>query len=414
MKKIIFLTYGISGCGGGQIYISNQIDFYDSLGYTSYIYYHLTGEIILSRFKSFGRACYIPELKYPVNYFTESKWLSIVEKIKKSINYNKDDEILIESNSINHAMWGELLASKLNAKHFFYILGENDIIPTEDIYRFLRFKLSRKEIAGIVSKSIPNMFVKFETINEDESYSLLASARTWWEDYDVEAIDSLPKSDYTVGLFSRLEKPFVLPSLTELSQFIKKNNALSFNVIIVGDSDNKKIATDIRMLFDGISNVNLVMTGVLSPPPMRYVKKCDLCLGSSGCAKLSNSFGRLTISFDGNDGQPIGILNYTTDNSLYRDTEEMIPLETLLEDIFIYRKYPFSYNVPKVTIDNRHYSELHHRFIEESCSNKVYYDMGLIRSSIFDKKNGTMVVIKNFIRGLIGMKLYKQLHDLLN
>lgn len=411
-KKIVLLTYGIAGCGGGQTHISNQIDFYEDLGYKVYVFYHLIGKIVLPKYKTFKSAFRLPELNIPISYFSSFKQSSILKRILKCINYSKEDDVIIESNNINQSMWGELLAKKISAKHFFYILGENDQIQSLDVYKYLRFKLSRKEIAGIVQQSIPNLFQNFEEITENESYSLVASAGTWWEDYDVEAIDSLPDADYNIGLFSRLEKPFVLPTLASLSRFCVLHRELSFNVIVVGGTDDKRIINSILDLYGGINNVNLVMTGPLTPPPLRYVQKCDLCLALAGCANLSDMFGKLTISFDGNDNQPIGVMHFTTNESVFRKTEKIIPLNDWLEDVFIHHRYPFTYQAPEFKLNNRYYSELHHNFIKQSCHSKVYYDMDMIKGSYADRLNGYYAVIKNTIRSIIGVKFYKFLHDI--
>ena len=65
----------------------------------------------------------------------------------------------------------------------------------------------------------------------------------------------------------------------------------------------------------------------------------NVFVSSSGSCYVSNSLGIPTIPIDSNDHKPIGVLDRTTKNVIYRDYEPQVELKKLLDDILIKRIY---------------------------------------------------------------------------
>ena len=128
MKKYIFLTTSIAGPGGIQCYVAAKAKFLTTQGWDVKVIssmYPNTECMIkdLNRYNNEG----IPELSTPPFCLSRKTVKTNLNKMvnmidcKNSLDY---DEIIIESHEAPHAFWGEILAQRVNAKHYFYTMNE--------------------------------------------------------------------------------------------------------------------------------------------------------------------------------------------------------------------------------------------------------------------------------------------------
>ena len=399
-RKYVFLSYGIGGVGGGQNYLRNRSELYKEEGYKVYLAYTLYDP--KCDFWVFDAVKRIQAIGQPINIF--GKWYinRVINQFMNLIDYHEGDDIIIESNNKYIAFWGEMFANACHGKHFFYILGENDIINNHFENVFFGFKLDRKEIAGIHQDSIKKFFSKFRMIENSDSYHINATAQICFKNYCVPQLEGLSVCDYSIGLLSRLDKPFVIPTLIDLIVFFDEHKEKKFNLIIVGDG-NEIIVQKIKKLYNEIDNVNLIFTGAIEPLPTQYPELCDVCIGTSGCAWMTHMYGRITVSIDGEDFKPIGVLGHTTENRLFRLKEPIIELNVILNQILFEKKYPISHQPIKSESLREDNHKLHHDYILRSSKEKQYFDLGSYKKV---STNGIKFIIKRAFEDLIGSRLY--------
>lgn len=410
MKKFVLITWGIAGIGGGQIYTNNRCKYYKDCGYDVYVCHLLDGDILLPGLDTI-RHILIPELRFNVGAFSRRRVKRIVKRISDFVGYSDEDDILVESNSIAQAQWAELLAKTIHAKHFYYILGEHDRADDEILTSFAMFKIKRGEIAGITDRSVPNLVKASDIIRDGREFRIVAPLRVEVVDYAVPVLNNLSPVDYTIGVMARLEKLFVRPTLASLASYCKKHHEKTFRIIVVGDTEKASVKEQIKSLFSDIPNVIILMVGYLSPIPRKYVDICDLCISSSGCASITNFEGTLTISIDAKDCQPIGILGFTTKESVFRKDEPIAPLGDLLDEIFIEKKYPYhrEKTIRNYTIQNLMQAEVD--YINNSCLEKEYFDF----SNAFNwqsRKRGIKERLYQFVKDKFGSKAIRVIHKI--
>ena len=155
------------------------------------------------------------------------------------------------------------------------------------------------------------------------------------------------KDSITICSIGRLEKPFVYPMCCDLLAFIKEAPNFHFTVIFLGGSRLRKDKKRIEHLFSEIKNCTLCITDFLYPIPESILKKSDVCISSAGSARVSAKLGIPTISIDCEDYKPIGVVNYTTKNTVKRDNEKIRSLSDWLREILIEKKYKKHWIPPK-------------------------------------------------------------------
>jgi hypothetical protein len=372
-KIFIFLTANVMNTGGGPRYILAKKHFLEKQGWNVLVISVQNDGVILPGLEEYKQ--------WTISAFSwrpSSCSKSVVGNICKRIceQYKNSDRIVIESHQPIGAEWGELIAKKIKAKHIIYLLDETPIMQKNAV-SFMKFKHSRREMAGIADKVIPFLFHGVKEIKNEENYVLLAAGTTdnVVEDYEFPLFNSLPQADYNIGSIGRLEKPYVMSMCSEIVVFAKKHPDEKINVILIGGSDEHKIKNIKNKISEG-KNINLLITGSLSKIPKSFFDLTDVVVASSGSAMVACQAGALTISLDANDYKPLGILGYTTQEILFRKTPAEFSLSELLEKILI-EKYDENLQFTKLSILKESTEDVfqkHMDFIENSGEEMVYFN----------------------------------------
>ena len=345
MKLYVFMATSICSIGGGSLYYKNKIKYLEEKGWHVLIFSFVKGKPSLSRLMSY-EDCIMEELKFPPYLYTKKKRVKILIQVLKKINSEQYNQIIIESNHTPASMWGEYIASQTGAKHFIYALNEKDNKLGEEYLKFLKFKLERRELAGIVKQTVGNLLSSYMVISEQQHYVLGACPGGAISNVeDVEFSDPrIQEGKINVLSLGRLEKSYILPILQEFCDYANKNMGLKFNLLILGS--NFQIEKSIVSMFTDVKNVNLIFLGSLFPIPLKLLKLVDVNIASSGSAGLTHKFGIPTISVDGNDYRPIGILGYNAHNRLFRGEDEPIrDLADLLDLILVKRTVEKNFHI---------------------------------------------------------------------
>lgn len=375
MKSYIFLTSNLHVVGGQQLYVTSKAKWLKNNGYRVNIIAAAKGKIYINDLKQY-KDNIIEELSIIPHWFNNRKRNSIIEKIIGIIGEINDD-IIIESNSQNLSVWGEIIAKILNAKHLFFSLQEKNTFRTKDLYEFLTFKLKRGELAGIKEEAFRTVF----RYNWESVPKLRAYMNNIPEDYEYELLNKLKPARYTIGMIGRLGKPFVLPVIKEINEFVSHHKDDSFNLIMIGGSSNKKHYKRIKSYCKKTNNLNVYVTGFIYPIPLQLIQIPDVFISSAGSSIISANYNKITISIDSQDYNPIGVLGITTQNTIYRNSDEpIIKLDNLLGEVLMNNKYKQEEINLKVPIFNPDYSD-HIEFLNKSADEIDYYDFNFNKTN---------------------------------
>ncbi len=402
MRLYVFITTSLSNMGGAQMYMRNKLLYLRNNGWSSTIVSGQGQNITIPELKEFR--CFYPELGFPIHYFSHRRQEKVLKAIVEGLLPGKYDEIVVESSSITTSTWAEEIARRIGARHLAFILQEQNRVSNIHLQQFFKFKHQRKELTGIAPNSLYDMFLPFSPISKDESYWLSASCSNVEADIDHPLLHKIDSSKYdaVVGLFSRLEKPFVEPTLQQFCKFALTKPSMKFLLLCIGNAPRgSNVVKRITDIVSTSSNVELLITGYLYPVPTKLLEVCDVILSSAGSCECSKRSGVPTISIDANDFMPIGILGKTTNRLTFRtDSEQPVELGLLLTQILIekcYSKVEPSYQSGMPDF------KAHIDFLSKANPEINYYDIYSIKPEDFTEKRIAMLL------SLIGPRMYLNL-----
>lgn len=400
MKQYVFITPSLSNMGGAQMYIRNKILYLRNNNWRVDVVSSQGTNIIIPELLEFQS--FYPKLFFSPFYYTKKTQKNLIQSVisRLAINKDTDDDVIIESHTIATSLWAEMIAQQIHSKHIVYLLNESIIVANQGTQSFLSFKYNRRELAGIKESSIRDMFAPFSKIPLERSYYLSALSNNVEADIGCPFVNQIDKTkyDFIIGLFSRLDKPFVMAAISSFLSFAESNKDKRFLLLLIGDAKESRIHKKLSNLMSEIPNVEFIVTGYLYPVPIRLLELADVFLSSAGSSRVCQRSGIPTITFDGRDSKPIGILGKTTQNSVFRDeTEEALDLQLLLKQVLVEKK--FKRTLPQSNFGHPDYQN-HMDFLTQSDKSQKYYEVGTIHVESVKEK-----MIK-----IIGPSAYYKLH----
>lgn len=406
MKRYLIFTGTIMNMGGAQMYISNKVKYMKSLGWNVEVFSGLQGRILLNNLQPYSSTVYT-EMEWPPNYYNARKREQIINKIVTRINSAADDEVVIESSTGHMAAWAELVASRIKAKHFCFLLDERFDFDKAFV-DFFRFKTKRHELALINKKSAQLLFGE-----ATEDVSILAAAcNNVIEDIRDERFEAVPYQDfdYVVCSLGRLNKGYIPTVIDGFRSFALAHPEKKMAYIFIGDQPEfftPDMRVVIREKFENVNNATVFQMGYVYPIPENFFEHVNAGVASAGSSRVLWNRNIPTISMDAKDGQPIGILGYTTTNTLYHDQEEIKSLQELLSMILVDDWIQGKPYTPFMIKDYEEYLKEHLTFISKMPAKQEYYDVVSVR--ITDKKNR----LRRDVISTLGLRNYKRLKGLL-
>lgn len=401
-KKYIMLINRIGGMGGGQMYVNNKLSFVSSLGWQPMVFFAVSSEIVISDLRAYEKNVFEKMILPPMVYSKKTVDKVIAQVIENIGDY---DEAVIETGCAPMALWGEILAKKLNCKHMVHLLDEHldKSVPVEYL-DFYKFKHGRGELSGINSSSLKILFRNSPMITDNNAYYLSSLCSNVVLETENDILN-IPKEGISLGCIGRLNKEYVDVVAKCFYKLALKYQEKYFNIVFIGGSEDESYKNKIADLFSTLSNVNLIMSGALYPIPSATLKKITLFVSSAGSARVSYGVDIPTISIDTNDLKPIGVLGYTTHNSAFRKDEPAIDLNYLMEQILFndYLKGVAYTPAPPVLLESL---KKHIDFLERSDDSKEFFDIDTLQASKADKK-------KHYLYVLCGPDFYLKLRAFL-
>ena len=324
MKTYVFITRCICGIGGAEQYIYNKVKYLESQGWRVLVFSGRHGEILIHEFERFTPLI-IPTLEWCPECYSNKEVQEVIQRITAEVGDCNGDACIIESNSVIRAVWAELVAERLHARHLAIILQEKHAYSA-DIKRFLRFKYDRHELAGITVISVKQMLADDQLETRDDT-RIVAYCNNVIVDCDDRCSPLLNKNaDYTFASIGRLEKPCVLPIVYGFRSYFQSHPSQQFNLVMIGSSPVKNRADQIREVLQTCNNVNLVFTGNVYPIPHSFVENVDVFVSTAGSSNATYRVGRPTVKVHPVTGEPIGVIGLDFDmkeKSMYDSTAGM-------------------------------------------------------------------------------------------
>lgn len=334
IMKYTLVAFEIINMGGEQQYCRNKLKAMSDLGYKVNLISATDGTVYIEELKPYSKNVF-PELKYPVFCFSKRHVMRVVDHIASMIG-ECDNNSIIESVNIATAEWSELIAQRLRCRHVCFALDEAfTVSPSESSY--LKFKYDRRELVGIAVQTLQIMFKGYYNIPDNESYFFDAACTNVLADYSYSPewlSKAKTNSSVIIGSIGRLEKGFVIPALKQIIQYIENDKENLYTIIMIGGTEDKVIEKKIKLLFKDVSNAELFITGYIYPLPISLVSSLDVCFSTASSTLITAiDIGIPTISVDTFTGQPIGILDYTTTETMYADENDTTTFRDLLDRI---------------------------------------------------------------------------------
>ena len=339
--KYVILTYQMAGFTGAPSYVNNKVKWLkehdvDTVVFDNYGGLFINKEIVLEYLLPYKNNRML-ELFFPPSYFTKRQRTRIIERLLMTVGDAED--CVVESNSPRLALWGELLAERLGAKHLILNVGEQLSIHNNEEFGFLDFKLNRHELFTIKPQTIINMFKGYRTISDDEAQNAFfaASMGVKAEDVPMPELDDLPEAKYIILSFGRY-KPYFDNMVKGVVEFSEKHSEDSVNFLIMGDV---ALPPQTEKMLESAPNLFVKFIPSKRPVPKAVFDYSDVVIATAGCANLSYKTGAKTISMDVNTCLPLGVMGYTTIDSVYSSNKEQPHYDVcnLLEDVLVHRLF---------------------------------------------------------------------------
>lgn len=339
--KYIFLTYSIGGISGCPSYVSNKTRWLKEKGWDVVVFDHLGTfrrkvDIKLENLRKFENNRMM-ELFFPPAYFSHRQRQKILGKLIDTIG--KDDKYVVESNTSRLALWGELLASMIGAKHLIMEVGEHLDIKNEKEFSFINFKFGHNEWFSINPGAAKLKFAGWRELTEEEAkdHTFSASMGVVLEDVPMDELSNLKRADYNILSFGRRKSYFDV-MFEEIVRFAESCPGSRVIFIIMGAVELKE--SDIKLL-NRATNLSYFLIPSQRPVPKVVFDFCDVVIATAGCANLSFRNGYKTISMNVERCTPLGVMGYTTINSVFENEgiNDNVSLCSLLQDVLVNKIY---------------------------------------------------------------------------
>ncbi len=361
MKRYILLSTFFD-MGGGQLYTRNKTDYLKKNGWKVDVYTGRTGQLMLSEMSEYENN-YYKELNFSPFYASPKRRKEIIDIISQDRDY---EEIVIESAKQPMALWGELIAANLGAKHVFFDLDENFPVYDKWYYEFIDFKHQRRELAGIMPFSLIRMFNKYKEVSATECYSLKFLCENTISEQNNYVMEGIAKTDINFGCISRLDKDYIIPMMEEVVKFSQAHPQLSVSFVLVGDSTCPSILERLKAIASQAEHMRFYALGYLSPIPKALIDYVDYFIGTSGSAVMTAAAGKITIAVDTVTCVPIGIIGYDIDTGIFADNNAQHTLFQYLEHLH------FQADKNKITSKIRANKNLFFDYMEEFHSHMAF------------------------------------------
>lgn len=304
--KTYIMMFGIANIvAGGPIYNANKIKFLEQYGWNIVVFPIDSGKIYIKPLEKYNnKSCDF--IRFPPCIFCEQQVERFVEQMACSIPVS--DQLIVETGTDYTALWGELLANRLKARHIIMFLDEKNENVNEYSSQFYEFKYKRNELYSISEKSLIHIFSPYFDIEYPEKNVWNAWCTNSVENIESDIINKLPTADYMIGSIGRLDKSFVSNIIEGICAFADEYEEKSIGCCLFGGADDKTIS-NIKKEIRLHRNIILYISDYIWPIPKLIFPKFDVFVSGAGSANVSANMGIPTINMDVITNEPIGFVD---------------------------------------------------------------------------------------------------------
>lgn len=402
-KKYVVMMRSFCVVGGGQQYLYQKAETLERAGFEVVGICGVGGKARISQLERFEKNC-VDGMCYSPCFYNKRDQEKIVNEAIAIIDPHDDEEIYIESATASFALWAEMIAKKLNCRHVCFDFEEIFIHFTHSQCEFMDFKHKRKELLGITSNSLPLMFKGYKEVPPEEAYCYSAMCSNPVADVESPLVDEISKHQVVIGTIGRANKPYLIPCLEKIAEYINEHADTDFGVILIGGATETKYEEEAAAVFKNIKNATFYCTGMIFPIPKKLIMAVDAFVSSSGSATASARYGRPTVAVSANTHTGIGILDYTAKFSAIPEKELYLDIKDLLYDILDKKVCE---HLPKIglydgpTYEERAEAEYKRQlmFVLENDTPLEYYDVSKV------KKGGKTALVA-FVARIFGRSFF--------
>lgn len=345
MKYYVIFTYSIYNLGGGQLLTLRKANYLQSKGYKVVVIYKIQrGPFILAKDFSSIETLYIPELVKPYNLVNDKVRKRIFRTLSKYVVGADKKESMVESHDGGLAVWAEYFASLWKIPHFVYMIAEQDLtksrlFPYENFYYY---KLKRNELIGCNSEGLRLCFQcefdeykdNFFNVSYDESeIPELSKPIITYSSYEGK------KKPFVISTVTRINKSYLLPLLSVIENYCKKNLNSSVEFIIVGDTVFEDVRKEVLYRIERINktydNLHVLLTGFCTPGK-EFFKYTDLFIGMGTAVISAISQGCISLTIDPFTNRTGGIFGVEMKNFAFSKKE--YDVEEKLKEVMAYNQ----------------------------------------------------------------------------
>lgn len=397
MKKYIFLTPAVANFGGSQMYTANKAKYLEKHGWEVIIFYTAKYDNYLIPYLEQFKDNYLPSIVwYEPKFLPAFKSKQVFKKVIEKVG--TADEIVLESHFLCLALWGEIIAKEIGARHIVNFLEEPVRDYTSREYDYWVYKLRRWEFQNSGERSLKRVFKSHFDSSFLEYENQMSYPCSNVIDYNKTYPLVINESDFRIISIGRLDKPYILPMVDELVRFVKSHLDKTFSIYFIGGSNNAEMENALPHKFDDCINVKCYMLGYTFPVPANLVMSCNVGLASSNSVLVTADEGIPTISIDMNDYQAIGVFGYSTKQKLSRTDEPTVKIADLLNDILFTDKYPKGQYKADHSQEFEDAFDREMLFINKSKGNTGYYDI----LGMYSFKELAIARLKWFVHEILG------------
>ena len=394
-KIYIFIIHTVYTIGGTQMYVLGKARYLHERGWRVYTFlcdddddgvFHDSDEYMETI-----KDCFF--LSEPPYRFKRGEQDMLIDQLLRSItvtktrNRNVEDyiwdlsqpkifnnaEVIVETCFPNHAFWGELLAARVGARHFFACVQENYRSygnTYEDNLDFFYFKWKRNELIA-AKLTIEKLFNGYKDIHDPVvEISDAIREQDAVQDVPNTKIEEISKADWNICHIGRIEKDYVPHVIKGIAELAERYPNKTINFVFVGDAEYRKDLLD--KTFHDIPNVNLIFLGVLAPIPRILFSKLDVVCAISQSALFAANEGIFTVVASVNTPEKTpGLLGYETDESVFG--EPTFSYFEVLENIFVKKIYDISKSKFKKLLPAEYYYDKFWTILKRAAPEKEYF-----------------------------------------
>ena len=374
MKYYIFFCYSET-IGGGQIYENSKACWLEKNGWIPVVFtashdYRIfkfkKREIPWKNLKRFSKLNSV-FFSMPPECWPPKQVEKVLDRVEALIDRNAE-QIIIESHTDYWAEWAEMLAKRLSAKNFCFLLDE--LLEQYGAKEFLYFKYLRGEVAGIHQTSMQRLFAGYKDISVGDDSVLRAANYGSVADVESKEIENMQKCDYNIAYVGRY-KQYMENIVKGVIAFAKDYADKTINFVILGGGSELNVKK-----YCPPNNILITQLGFMTPIPKSFFKKVDVIIAGAGCAFISAYQNVPVIVADAGTQLANGILGYTTDSLLFSQ-DKPTSFDEALKSVLIERIHKnMNFSLPFIntaeTVDVAY--QAHLDFINKSNQEKNYFD----------------------------------------